>query len=126
MFPILFHFVCVAVDVHFAENVGVAEDKFVVEGVGNVGNVEIAFLFADFGVEEDVEQQVAQFFADVHGIVVKEGVAEFVGFFDSVGTKRFVGLFTVPRTFHAEDVEGVDNAAEGFNFFLTRMHGYCV
>ena len=89
-----------------------SEDELGVEGVADVGDVEAALFVGDFRVEKDVQQHVAEFLADVGGVIVEEGLAEFVGLLDGVGAQGFVGLFRVPGAFYPQDVEGVDYSAE--------------
>ena len=89
-----------------------AEDEFVREFGADVGNVEFSFLCSDFGIEEHVKQDVAQFLADVLLIVVKKGITEFINFLNGVGPQALVGLLLVPRTFDAELVEDVKYAVE--------------
>ena len=39
----------------FAEDMGVTENEFVVEGICHIDNVEGIFFFTDFGIKEYVE-----------------------------------------------------------------------
>ena len=61
-----------------------AEDELIVEGIGHVGDVEGALLVADFGIEEDVEEHVAQLLADFVVVFVHERLAELEGLLDGV------------------------------------------
>ena len=90
----------------------VTENELVREVGADVGDVEIPFLRSDFGIEEHVQQDVAQLLADVLPVVVKKGVAEFIDLFYGVWPQALVGLLPVPRAFDAELVEDVEYAAE--------------
>ncbi len=48
------------------------EDKFFILSVGNLANIEAACFFSDFGVEENVEQHIAEFFLDFGCVVRSE------------------------------------------------------
>jgi hypothetical protein len=47
-----------------AEDVGMAADHFVVNFADNVMDGEAAFFGGDLGVEEDLEEEVAEFFGE--------------------------------------------------------------
>ena len=49
------------------------------------------------GLKHHLQQQIAQFIADVLQIAALDGVGCLIGFLDSVGCDRFKGLFDVPR-----------------------------
>jgi hypothetical protein len=79
-----------------AEDVGVAADHFVVDFADDVVDGEAALFGGDLGVEEDLEEEVAEFFGEFGVVAGVEGVQDFVGFFDQVGAEGGVGLFAVP------------------------------
>ncbi len=81
---------------YFAENVGVAANHFVVDFADDVVDGEAALFGGDLRVEEDLEEEVAEFFCEFGVVAGVEGVEDFVGFFDEIGAKRGVGLFAVP------------------------------
>ena len=80
-----------------AEDVGVAANHFLVNFVDDVGDGEAAFFLCDLGVEENLEKQVAEFFAELGVVGGFEGVKDFVGFFNKIRAKSGVSLFAVPR-----------------------------
>ena len=98
---------------------GVAEYEFLVQAVGDIGNVELFFFRAYFRVEKHMKQHVAEFFAYVGVIVVEKRLCQFVSFLDGVGAQRLVSLLGVPGALHAQDVECVDDAAKCFYLFFT-------
>ena len=60
---------------YIAEYVGVAEDELGVERVGHVGYVKQAFLVGNLGVEEHMEQHIAQLLAYLGTVVVEQSLA---------------------------------------------------
>jgi hypothetical protein len=48
------------------------------------------------GVEEDLEEEVAEFIGEFGVVGGFEGFEDFVGFFEEVGAEGHVGLFAVP------------------------------
>ncbi len=85
------------------EDVGVAEDELVVDAPGHVGQGETALLGAEGGVEDDLEEQVAELLLerDVALVLVGaeqlDGVEDLVALLDQVAGERLVGLLPVPR-----------------------------
>ena len=79
-----------------AEDVGVAANHFVVDFADNVVDGEAALFGGDLGVEEDLKEEVAEFFGEFGVVAGVEGVEDFVGFFDEIGAEGGVGLFSVP------------------------------
>ena len=63
------------------EDVRVAADELVGEGVDHVVKAEGALLLADVALEEDLEEDVAEFLAVVRQVVAGHGVEEFVALF---------------------------------------------
>ena len=58
-----------------------------------------------------MQQNISELFADIRVIIVEKSVGELIDFLNSVRTQRFVGLLMIPRTFHTQDVESVNDAA---------------
>ena len=72
------------------------KDELVSQLVAHIGNVELLLFLRYLSVEADVQQHVAQLFADIGRIVTREGVAQLVGFFYGVGAQALIGLFLIP------------------------------
>ena len=131
LFPILEHLVgCLGLGEVFRSfcfrrlrriDVWMAEDELVGLLVAYVGNVELSLLLADKGVEHDVHDDVAQLFADVLRIVLDERIAEFKGFFNGVRAQALVGLLAVPRAFHPQLVQHIEQSPESLQFFFSCM-----
>ena len=71
-------------------------DHFVVNAGDDVGNVERAGFARQVGVEQDLQQEIAEFLGQILGASLFDGVEDFVGFFDQVGFEGRVGLLAVP------------------------------
>ena len=99
-----------------------AENQLVAQAVAHLLDVERPGLAAYLGIKEYVEQHVAQFLANILLVVTHQCVAEFVDFFDGVGAQALIGLLAVPRTFHPQFVEHIEQSPEGFQLFLSCMH----
>jgi len=79
-----------------AEDVGMATNHFVVDFADDVGDGEAAGFGGDLGVEENLEEEVAEFLGEFGVVARVEGVENFVGFLDEVGAEGGVGLFAIP------------------------------
>ena len=90
-----------------------AEYELVAKLVSSPGSVELLLFRPDLGVEANVQQHVAQFLADVLLVVVHEGIAQLIGFFDGVGAQALVGLLAIPGAFDAQFIEHVQKSSEG-------------
>ena len=74
----------------------VAANQFFVDFADDVGDVETAFFMGDLGVEEDLEEEIAEFVGEFGVVGGIERVEDFVGFFDEIGAEGGVSLFAVP------------------------------
>ena len=80
-----------------AEHVGVAADQLVVDAPGHVGQGERALLGGEGGVEDDLEEQVAQLLLQVVeagarlGVEVVEGLEHLVGLLQQVAARACGG-----------------------------------
>ena len=119
-FPVLEH-LGGGVGLLLAEDVRMAVNQLVAQGIAHVGDVKFALLVTDFGIKDDVQQHVAQFFAYGIVILVHDGVGEFHGLLDGVGTQALVGLLAVPRALHAQLVKDVEQASESLQFLLSAV-----
>ena len=93
-----------------AEDVGVAALELIGDGGGDGVEIEGAPLARDPGVEDGLEEEVAELFAQ--GVVVAGiyGVEGFVGFFEKALAERLMGLLAVPRTTMRREQEIHDRA----------------
>jgi hypothetical protein len=107
----------------------VAANHFLVNFADDVGDVESILFLGNLRMEEDLEEQVAEFFGKFGVIGGFESIEDFVSFFDEVSAERGVGLFAIPaatarsaKTGHKGDefLEGVAGVGRmgkfGFRF----------
>ena len=66
--------------------------------LGDDLGVELRPLFADYDLEREMQQDVAQLIAHGIGIVGLDRLVQLEGFLDEVGTKRLRGLCAIPGT----------------------------
>ena len=66
-----------------------------------------------------MQQQVAEFFGDVVHVVRQDGVGQFIGFFDGVGTEGIEGLLALPGAFFAQVVHDVQQSLERLKLFFS-------
>ena len=81
-----------------AEHVRVAADDLRGERGLDVGQVEDAFLGGELGVQDDLQQQVAELAGQLGGRAALERVVDLVRLLEQVVAQRGVGLLAVPRT----------------------------
>ena len=75
-----------------------APDHLVADGVDNVGKAEVAGFLGHACMEHDLQQQVAQFVAQIRIVAPVYRIGHFVGFLDRVRRDRGEILLHVPRT----------------------------
>ena len=74
-----------------------AADELGVDRLDHVAEIEGALLLRHAGVEHDLQQQVAELFLKIGKIVARDGVGDFVGFFERVGRDGREILLQIPR-----------------------------
>ena len=125
--PVADNFVCVG-GVDVAEDVGVAADEFFDDAGGGGAEGEFAALGGELGVEDDVEEEVSEFFAEGGGIGGVDGVDDFVAFFDELGAEGSVGLFAIPGAAAgaAQDGHDLDELFDGVEVWIGDGDGHGV
>ena len=83
-------------DRFIAEDVGMAADHLVGDGLGHGLEIEVAGFLGHAGMEDDLQQQVAQLLLEAGHVVLGDGVGDLVGFLDGVGRDGREGLLDVP------------------------------
>ncbi len=85
--------------VHVTEDVRVTPDELGDEAAGDVVDVErrLGALLGDPGVEEDLEEDVAELLGEVVAVAVLDGLEHLVRLLDEVGRQGVVRLLGVPR-----------------------------
>src|SRR5215831_15173894 len=79
-----------------AEYVRMTAHELFAEALDDVGKVEGPLLLRHAGMEDDLEQEIAQFVAQVIEIAARNGVGDLVRLLDGVRRDRFKGLLQVP------------------------------
>src|SRR5271154_4444782 len=80
------------------ENMGMPTDQLGGDRLDHVAEFEAALLFRHTGVEDDLQQEIAEFVAQIREIAALDRVGDFIGFLEREGDDRGEGLFEVPRT----------------------------
>ena len=82
--------------VHLAEDVRMPVDQLAHDAVDHVVDAEGAFGVAQLGLEDHLQEQVAQLLAVVGDRAALQGVHDLVGFLDEVGQKGGQRLLAIP------------------------------
>jgi hypothetical protein len=109
------------VDFHLSENMWVAKYQLVVERIGYVGDIKLILFVGNLGIEQNVEQHIAEFLFDIGGVIAGESLSELIDFFDCVRAQALVGLFGIPRTAHTQNVECINHPAECGKTFVASI-----
>ena len=80
------------------EHVRMAADQLLGDGLDHVAEIEGALLLRHAGVKHHLQQEIAQFVAQIVEIVTDDGVGDLVGFLERVGRDGREILLQVPRT----------------------------
>ena len=67
------------------------------QAIQNFVDRERALVLRHLGIEQNLEQQIAQLARKFFPIAIVDGFQNFVGFLKGVGLDRIEGLFAVPR-----------------------------
>jgi hypothetical protein len=94
-----------------AEDVRVAADELVIDAADDIVEGEGGAFGGELGVEDDVEQEVAEFLLEEGIIGGVDGFEDFVSFFEELGADGLVGLLLVPGA-TAGAAEAGDGGAE--------------
>jgi hypothetical protein len=79
-----------------AEHVGVAEGELSHLVLNDIVDREAALFPGQLGVENDLQEQIAQLFFHVEVILLPHRPLKFLRFFEEVAEQARVGLLTVP------------------------------
>jgi len=101
----------------------VAADHFGGNGVDDITQGEKVFFLVEIIEEDDLEQEVPEFLADVARIVVVDCLKEFVGFLYELLFEGLGRLLLIPGT-AIQRPEPADNFEEGEKFFRGARHGF--
>ena len=107
-----------------AEDVRVAADHFLRDGVHHIGEGEGAVLLGHARVIDNLKQQIAQLVLERAHVALLDGVGDLVGFLDGVGGNRLESLLQVPRTARARRAQGRHHGQKIGNR-LARVRAHC-
>ena len=79
------------------KDVRMAADQLGGDGLDHVGEIEGALLLRHAGVENDLQQQIAEFVLEPVEIAARDGVGHLIGFLERVGRDGGESLLEVPR-----------------------------
>jgi hypothetical protein len=73
-------------------------DEFCGEHLDHIAEIERAQFFGHAGVEDHLEEEIAQFLLEIGEIVARDGVGDFVGLFERIRRDGREILLEIPRT----------------------------
>ena len=94
-----------------AKDMGVTADQLVAQPVGHAIQVEATGFGGDLGMQNRLQEQIAQFFAEQVGIARADGIDHLIGFLQDMGDQAFVGLLAIPGA-AAGGAQAVNNGAQ--------------
>ena len=95
-----------------AEDVRVPAHELRADRRDDVVDAELACVFGDLRVQDDLHHQIAQFFRDAVRFAAVKGIERLVRFFEEEALQGFVGLFEVPRAASIRRAQLRDDGAE--------------
>jgi hypothetical protein len=102
--------------INIPENMGVSADELFARLAGGVLQSEGSAFGGEIGVEDDLEEEIPEFLAEVGVVRVADGVDRLAGFLEESDAEGFVGLLAVPRTTFRRAEEADDGAEAGDGF----------
>ncbi|MND91329.1 hypothetical protein D3C80_834440 [compost metagenome] len=102
-----------------------AADHLRGDGLNHVAKGEFTPFLGNAGVENHLQEKVAQFLAKIVHVLALDGVGDFISFFNGIGLDRLEGLHNIPRAtgfrlaqgFH--DLDQAGNILRGFHMSQT-------
>ena len=94
-----------------------AVDQLGRKPVENIVNGKRGLFFRHLGIEEHLQQQIAEFPGEFGPVAIIDGFQNFVGFFQGVGLDGIEGLFAIPGAAArgAQTLHDGDRAFETFS-----------
>ena len=83
--------------VSVAEDMRVSSDHLACDRLNDVAEGECVFLFGHACMKHYLQQQIAEFVSEIVQVATRDGISDFVGFFDRVGRNTREILFEIPR-----------------------------
>ena len=104
-----------------AEDVRMAADHLFGDRLDDIAEGEFASLFSHLRVIDDLQEQVAQFVAQIVHVAARDGVGDLVGLLDRVGSDGRKVLLDVPGTAGSGVAQGGHDLDEAGNV-AGRLH----
>ena len=105
-----------------AEHMRMPADELSRDGLDHVAEREGALLLGHAGMEDDLEQQVAELVPQIREIAALDGVGDLVGFLDGVGRDRREILLQIPGAAGPGRAQGRHDLEEPCDV-CGRLHG---
>ena len=105
-------------------DVWMAEDEFLAQRVAHAGNVIVTLFLAYAGIENHMQQYVAQFFFNFSLVATKQSVGQLHRFLYGVGAQALVGLHRVPWTTLAQCVHYIEQSLQCVQSSVTYIFGH--
>ena len=83
-------------------DVRVTTDQFLTKGVNHRTDVVAPLLRTDFGIKDQMQEQVSHFFLDFLWIAFQDGIRKFKGLLNGQVAQTFSGLLFVPGTLRTQ------------------------
>ena len=121
--PIYQHFGAVG-DAHIPKDMGMAEDELFADAVGHGLQVEPSGFPLDVGVEDHLEKHVPQFFLQMLGVLLIDGLDDLAALLQQSPAEALVGLLSIPGAAArgTEDGDDVFQVFETIGFFPNKIY----
>ena len=107
-----------------AKHMRMAADELLGESVRHLVEIKGSGLAGDLGVQHGLQQDVAEFIANLRGIAATDGLGHLVGLLNDMRDQRLMRLLHVPRTAagRAQAMNDVAQAGEGVGMIEQVFH----
>lgn len=105
-----------------AKHMRMSRNHFIANPIGDGCKCEMAQFFANCGLINGLQQQVAQFALQIRNIPSINGIGHLVGLLNRVGRDGFKGLFNVPGATGFGVSQAAHNVQQAFNPTIGGMH----
>jgi hypothetical protein len=107
------------------EHMRMPPDHLFRDRLDHVPESECALFLGHAGVKHYLQQEIAEFVAEIGEIAARDGVGDLIGFLDGVGRDAREVLFEIPRATAAGGAQLRHDVEQAFDF-AGRGHGYTV
>ena len=96
----------------------VASYKFLAKTVYNRFHIEIVLFLSYLGIENDMQEQIAEFFFYVIDIIIFYCLCKLIHLLDGIGLQGKIRLFSVPRAFFPQRIHYFQQLGKGSQCLL--------